>query len=516
MLNQTDEFPIDQDPRYLAMVARDARFDGRFFTGVTTTGIYCRPVCRVKQPRRSSCVFFDLAAQAEAAGFRPCMRCRPELAPRSVAGLGSGAWSHTDASRTLALQAMAMLDNTEFGADALTPGVLAQRVGVSDRHLRRIFEAQFGVSPLQYLQTRRLLAAKALLTDTNLSVAQVAASSGFASVRRFNDAFAAAYRMAPTRLRKEGATASDEQAICSLRLGYRPPLDVASLLHFFKTRQIDGIESIATDPMNSGTKSTICIKNPHSTVLKPLADLVGWVTLRFDEPRRFVVLRMSPNLQLVLPDVVLRVRAWLDLDADPLAIDAVMGADFAGRSGLRVPGGLDGFALAVRAILGQQVTVAAGRTFTQRVVSRFGRAVETPFAELNRVFPTAAELARVPPESFGELGIVKQRQAALIGLARAVESGELVLKPSSPPQATMQILTGIAGIGEWTANYIAMRALRWPDAWPAGDVALQRALGMSDDARAKPMAAKAECERLSTKWRPWRAYAVVRAWDTLS
>lgn len=465
---------------YLALKARDARFDGRFFTGVTSTGIYCRPVCRVKTPKRENCRFFHLAAQAEQAGFRPCLRCRPELAPHSVV------WSIQDASYILAHQAARLLDEPESWADA-APSVakLAARLGVSDRHLRRIFEGQFGVSPLQYLQTRRLLTAKQLLADTNLPITQVALVSGFASVRRFNAAFVAYYQLNPTQLRRQGVNRAGQAADgITVRLGYRPPYDVAALLGFFSKRCLRTIEFVAADAQQPGIGRTLCVESGGKVHR-------GWLLASFDEARCQLVLRISDSLREVLPLVIRRARAMFDLDADPAAINSVLRAAFPGGDGLRVPGALDGYELAVRAVLGQQITVAAARTLAQRMVERFGEMIETPWPELSRLFPAPAVLAQASGDALGQLGIVRQRQAAIVGIARAVLDKRLQLHGSADINATLATLKELPGIGDWTAQYIAMRALRWPDAFPAGDCALHKAMdvqGLKNPARQAELA----------------------------
>jgi AraC family transcriptional regulator of adaptative response / DNA-3-methyladenine glycosylase II len=500
----TPQDTLADDACYLALKAQDARFDGSFFTGVLSTGIYCRPVCRVRTPKRENCRFFVLAAQAERAGFRPCLRCRPELAPRRVGAVPAlPAWSVQDASAILAQQAARWLDEPEaWGIAAPTVAALAQRLGVSDRHVRRIFEAQFGVSPLQYLQTRRLLTAKQLLTDTDLAVSQVAHCAGFASVRRFNAAFLAQYRLNPTQLRRSAAPAADRGV--RVLLGYRPPYDVAAMLAFLERRQVAGMELVHRDGGQACMRRSLRIEvagRTHS----------GWLQLRFDETRHQVELRVGDSLREVLPQVIGRVRSALDLDADPQAINAVLHAHFPEGDGLRVPGTLDGFELAVRAVLGQQVTVAAARTFTQRLVQRFGDSLNTPWPELNRLFPSAAALAALGADAgdaLGSLGIVQQRQKAILSLARAVAGGELALHAGADLKSTLQALTQLPGIGDWTAQYIAMRALRWPDAYPAGDVALQKALGVRDERHPAQAA-----EVAGQGFRPWRSYAVIRAWN---
>ena len=483
--------PLDADACYRAVAAHDARFDGAFFIGVTSTGIYCRPVCRVKTPRRENCRFFAHASQAEGAGFRPCLRCRPELAPQTLA------WSAQDASALLAQHAARLLDSPDAWGDEV-PSVagLAARLGVSDRHLRRVFEAELGVSPMDWLQTRRLLAAKQLLADTRLPVAQVALAAGFASLRRFNAAFAAQYRMSPTALRRDGSEAKPGDGI-AVTLGYRPPYDVREMLQFLQQRGIAGVEQI--DQSTHTVARTLRLDD----------DTRGWIACRFEPEQHRVQVRVAESLAPQLPRVIARVRAWLDLDADPAAIHAVLGADFPALAGLRVPGTLDGFELAVRAVVGQQVTVAAARTLTTRLVERFGALLATPIDGLTRLFPSPAALAAASGDELGQLGLVRQRQAAIHALAQAVSSGQIRLHAGADVAATMDALKALPGIGAWTADYIALRALRWPDAFPAGDVALQKALS-PDGQRLTARAAEGRAER----WRPWRAYAVIRAWHS--
>ncbi len=487
----------ESDARYLAMKAHDARFDGSFFTGVTSTGVYCRPVCRVRTPKRENCRFFQLAAQAERAGFRPCLRCRPELAPQQQA------WSIQDASATLAQHAARLLDDpNSWNDEPASIERLAARLGISGRHVRRIFDRHFGVTPVQYLQTRRLLNAKQLLTDTDLAMTRVAFVSGFASVRRFNACFLQHYGLSPSRLRSNVGSRPEGGSL--IRLGYRPPYDVAAMLEFFARRQIAGVESVATE---SGAQSIARTVRLHSGGTEHR----GWLVAAFDETRNQLLLRCGDSLREILPLVIPRLRAMLDLDADPQAINAVLRKSFPDGDGLRVPGTMDGLELAVRAVLGQQITVAAARTLAQRLVERFGDAIETPVPGLNRLFPSAKVLARLDGDALGSLGIVRQRQAAILALARACAEGQLQLHAGADLRATVAALRALPGIGDWTAQYIAMRALRWPDAFPAGDVALHKAL----DLQGSRLAASA-AEQASQAWRPWRAYAVIRAWNRLS
>ena len=496
---------LESDACYLAMKTHDARFDGSFFTAVTSTGIYCRPVCRVKLPRRENCRFFRHAAQAEAEGFRPCLRCRPELAPRAAS------WSTEDASRILALQAARLIDEPDAWAEE-GPGAaqIAARLGVSDRHLRRIFEAQFGVSPLQYLQTRRLLAAKQLIADTRLPMTQVALASGFASVRRFNAAFVEHYGLNPSALRRAGGAEGSESKAIEVRLGFRPPYDADAMLGFFARRALRGVEVASTAdgkaPAKGSTPTYVRLARTLR-VQQGGQTHAGWLQLSFDMEREQMLLSVSDSLAAVLPIVISRARAMLDLDAEPMAINAALHEAFPHGDGLRVPGTVDGFELAVRAVLGQQITVAAARTLGSRLVEAFGEPIATPIDGLDRLFPAPAALAAASGDALGQLGIVRQRQGALQAIAREVAAGKLALHAGADVPSTIAALQELPGIGAWTAQYIAMRALRWPDAFPAGDVALQKALGVST-ARAASEASQA--------WRPWRSYAVLRAWHAPS
>jgi AraC family transcriptional regulator, regulatory protein of adaptative response / DNA-3-methyladenine glycosylase II len=490
---------------YQALLARDARFDGLFFTGVSSTGIYCRPVCSAKTPRRENCRFFRHAAQAEHAGFRPCLRCRPELAPQALA------WSSQDASATLAHQAARLLDEPEaWPRAAPTVASLALRLGISARHLRRIFETHFGVSPMRYLQTRRLHIAKQLITDTRLPATRIAAASGYASVRRFHAEFLAHYRLNPTQLRRKsqasfGATKSDpadtEAGAITMRLAYRPPYDTQAMLDFSGNRIVHGIEMRQDNASGTFIGRTLRIVEAGQAHC-------GWLRMRFDAARLHLVLQVGASLREVLPLVIRRVRAAYDLDADPRTINAALHADFPSGDGLRVPGTLDGFELAVRAVLGQQVTVAAARTMAERLVRRFGEPIATPFAELTHLFPTPQALAAATSDELGALGVVRQRQAAIAAISREVTAGTLELHPGAPLHATLEALKALPGIGDWTAQYIAMRALRWPDAFPAGDVALQKALGVQHLKQPARLA-----EAASAGWKPWRSYAVIRVWS---
>ncbi len=494
---------LDPQRCYQAVAARDAAWDGVFFTGVTSTGIYCRPVCRVKLPRETHCIFFDTAVQAEAHGFRPCLRCRPELAP------ARRFWSTTDAQAVLAEYAARQLQMAvQRGRKPPTMTALAAQMGVSDRHLRRMFSRHWQVSPLQFLQTQRLLHAKQWLHDSPMSVAQVAQASGFGSARRMYAAFAQHYQLSPGQLRPartQHQRSSPNSAPLALVLHYRPPCQIDALWQFFKDRSLPGMESWQGEGPHAVLRRTV--RWPHQQ-----GGIGGWIEVQWDAEHPRVHLRSSPHLLPVLPELVAQVRDWLDLDAEPSAIHQVIGLDFPNTLGLRLPGGLDGFELAVRAILGQQITVKAARTLGQRLVHALGTPCETPWPELNRTFPSPATLALDENAALmGSLGVVRQRQKAIQALAQAVESGALQLHAQAPLEATMQALLAVPGIGPWTAHYTAMRALRWLDAWPVQDVALQTALGL----RQHPSPAIAVAQR-GLAWQPFRSYALIAAWQRLS
>ncbi len=396
-----------------------------------------------------------------------------------------------DSSRTLADTAARWIEHAVHSGEDIDLATMAARLGVTDRHLRRIFQATHGVAPHAYLTTQRLLLAKQLLTDTAQPVTQVALASGFASLRRFNAAFVERYRFSPTQLRREGAAPAQ-----ALRLAYRPPYDVEAVLRFFANRQVAGVEQVEGLTL----RRTLAWRHRGAPV-------PGWIAARFVPERHEVHLATSPSLAPVLGAVLQRVRQGLDLDADPSLIDPVLARlPVPPRPGTRVPGGIDGFEAAVRVILGQQVTVKAARTLTERLVQRLGEPVETPFPALTHLFPTAERIAGAGADTIGSLGIVRQRVGALQALARAVVAGELQLHRGAPIEATLDALRALPGIGDWTAQVIAMRALAWPDAWPATDIGLFNALGSRDP---KHITALAEA------WRPWRAYAVLRLWHHL-
>jgi AraC family transcriptional regulator, regulatory protein of adaptative response / DNA-3-methyladenine glycosylase II len=465
---------------YQAIVTRDRRFDGRFFVGVKSTGIYCRPICRSRRPLLKHCQFFRLAAAAEAAGFRPCLRCRPELAPGQAP---------IDSADRLTFAAVKQIE-----AGALTDGnvaSLAQSLGVSDRHLRRVLLANLGVTPIQLAQTQRLLLAKQLLTDTNLSMIDVAFASGFSSLRRFNALFRQRYRIAPSRLRAKPSRIREDTS-CSCRLPYRTPFDWDSLLSFYSRRMFAGVEEIE----NGQYRRTARI-GKHE----------GWIAVENDSANHVLRLEVSVTLLPVLMDVRARVRRLFDLDADPETIASHLGDLANGHSGLRVPGAFDGFEMAIRAILGQQISVSAASTFAARLTRKFGKSIQTPFPGLTHLAPTAKALATADADEFLSLGITRARAKSVQSMAQAVLTGAISLDVAVSIETALNQLKALPGIGDWTAHYFAMRIFGWPDAFPHSDLGILKALNTTN-----PREALSRAE----SWRPWRAYAAIHLWKTLA
>lgn len=480
---------IDHQAAYDAMSSRDSRFDGVFFVGVTSTGIYCRPICTVKAPKRENCLFFDSAEAAEKASFRPCLRCRPELAP----GLAP-----VDKAHRIAHMIVHRI-NEGLADDGAGLEEISEQFGISSRQLRRIVQKELGVSPIELLQTRRLLLAKQLLTETRLPVIDIAFASGFSSLRRFNDAFSTHYRMPPTRLRKEAGEGESTAGECStLQLSYRPPYDWEGTLSFLRTRTIREIEHVTEDSY----ARTVRI-GKHE----------GWIRVTHAPARNALMVEFTHTLTPVLPALLGRLRNLFDLSARPDLITAHLRKDpllekaVTANPGLRVPGAFDGFEMAIRAILGQQITVKAATTIACRFAEAFGEKIATPFSELSRLSPLPRRIADASVDEVASLGIVSARSKCIIAMAQAFESGALKLEAGSDPEAEIKALVALPGIGQWTAHYIAMRGLRWPDAFPKEDIAIRNNLG--------GVTAK-QAEEMSQPWRPWRSYAVLYVWRSLS
>ena len=486
--------PPDPDSCYRALLARDARFDGHFFTGVKTTGIYCRPVCAVKAPRRSSCVFFASAAAAEAAGFRPCLRCRPELAPYALQqNLAYAVWQRIAAGA---------LNEAEDDDASDTPlERLASEIGLSSRQVRRLLLAHFGVTPVELAQTQRLLFAKKLLQETALPMPDVAYAAGFRSVRRFNALFASRYRMAPSALRRVGDDVAG--SALTIRLAYRPPYAWTQLMRYLATRAIPGVEAVQEEGGEL-----------HYVRSVRLGGVEGWLRVSHLAGRSQVRLEAASSLAPWLMPLAARVRSQFDLDANPAAIEAHLAQDgllqaaIRQAPGLRVPGAFEPFELAVRAVLGQQVSVAGATTLAGRLAARFGQPASTPYTGAVLHFPTPEELAALPPETVAQIGLPRARAATLVALARFAADGGLRFAPGASLEATVARMKTVPGIGEWTAQYVALRALRFPDAFPAGDLGLQKAASGTPGGRLDERGLQAR----AAAWAPWRAYAAVLLW----
>ncbi|MDL2298334.1 helix-turn-helix domain-containing protein [Synergistaceae bacterium OttesenSCG-928-D05] len=478
---------------YAAFKAKDTRFDGRFFVGISTTGIYCRPVCRARQPLEKNCTFFTTAAEAEQAGYRPCLLCRPELAPGT---------SKTDANADLVYRAGRMLE--ENCGNGLSLEALAKRLGCTDRHLRRVFTAEYNVSPVQYLQTCRLLLAKNLLTDTKLSVLDVAMAAGFGSLRRFNDVFKKHYGLSPTDLRKQVSEEKRYNGDVTVALGYRPPYRWEEMLNFLAARTIAGVDSVRAGAYWR-TAHFVTAENKH---------VYGWLRVARHKKKDALVVTVSESLLPVLPRVLARVRHLFDLYSDPDVIYQTLSAMNDIRPGLcvpglRLPGSFNAFEMAVRAVLGQQITVKAASTLAARLTAAFGIPVNTGQDGLTHVFPSPAEILALegPIEShLGPLGIIAARAKTIYELARAFAEGEIEFNLPASPEEEMKKLMAIRGIGSWTAQYIAMRAMEWPDAFLETDIGVRKALA--------PHTPK-ELLKMAEAWRPWRSYATINLWNAL-
>ena len=475
---------LDPEALNRARISRDPRFDGKFFIAVTSTGIYCRPICPSRYAKRANVRFFGSPAAAEAAGFRPCLRCRPEAAPGTPAWLGTAA---------VVRRALRLIHEGALDEDSVE--ALASRLGIGPRHLLRLFGRHVGASPVAVAQTRRLHFAVCLLEQTNLPITQIAMAAGFGSCRRFNDAFRNTYRRAPRELRRAGrrggAAAVTEQVV--LRLAYRPPYDWTHVRDFLAARAVPGVERVD----GNGYARTVVCEGGHAVIRVNALPGEDALELR--------VAGAVPAALLQLSSVARRV---FDLGADPLRIGAELSRDplvgplVRQRPGLRIPGAWDPFECAVRAVLGQQVSVAAGRTFATRLVERAGRAIHDSADGLTHLFPDAAALAAA---DLTALGLTRSRAATLRALARAVLERRIDF--SAAPEDVAAAMAALPGIGPWTAQYVALRALGEPDALPTGDLVLRRLA-----AAAGQLLSARELEARARAWQPWRGYAVMHLW----
>jgi AraC family transcriptional regulator of adaptative response / DNA-3-methyladenine glycosylase II len=465
-----------------ARVSRDPRFDGKFFIAVTSTGIYCRPVCPVRSPKRANIRYYPTAAAAAEAGFRPCLRCRPEAAP------GTPAWFGTSA---VVRRALRLID--EGFLDRSSVDDLAMRLGIGSRHLHRLFVQHIGASPIAVAQTRRLHFAKRLLDDTSLPITEIALAAGFGSLRRFNSAFLDTYGRAPRELRKKRTEqAADACSEVVLKLAFRPPYDWEHVRDFLAARAVPGVERLD----ERGYWRTVAIGQASATIqVRPL------------EHEDALELRVRGAAPSALFQISSTVRRMFDLSADPARIastfadDTVLGTLLKRRPGLRIPGAWDPFECAVRAVVGQQVSVAGARTLLARVVARAGRAVQSNDAGLTHLFPAANDLVAA---DLSGIGLTGARVGALQALARAVVNGTVAF--DAPAEQVIVAMSSLPGIGNWTAQYVALRALNEPDAFPAADLVLRKVAGGGSALPTRALEQQAEA------WRPWRAYAAMHLW----
>ena len=478
-----------------ARLSRDRRFDGQFYVGVKTTGIYCRPICPAVPPKSENVTFYPSAAAAAEAGYRPCLRCRPECAP------GTPAWNGTSTTvrRGLRLISTGALEDGSIEQ-------LAERLGVTSRHLRRLFTRHLGASPLAVAHTQRLHFAKRLIDQTNLPMSHVAAAAGYRSVRRFNDTFKKTYGRAPRDLRRGREETFDRDSALTVRLPYRQPFDWEALLQFLRGRATPGVERVVNDRY----LRTVIVDGE-----------AGVIECHHDAADGSILLSLHGIATSGLFHLVQRVRELFDLDAPATDISELLGREDRFRellqasSGIRVPGAWDGFELTVRAILGQQVSVKAATTLAGRIASRYGTPLRLPESlagraadlDLTRTFPAAEKLARA---RFNGIGLVTSRAETIRRVASAVVRGDLCFDTAQDPNEFCATLMSIRGIGEWTAQYVAMRALKYPDAFPTADLGLQKALSAKTRVSATELGQRAE------SWRPWRAYAAMLLWGSLA
>jgi AraC family transcriptional regulator, regulatory protein of adaptative response / DNA-3-methyladenine glycosylase II len=477
----------DFEACYRFMRSRDPRYDGYFLVGVLSTGIYCRPSCPARLPKRRNVRLFQSAAAAQEAGLRACKRCDPDAAP------GSPAWNRR---ADVAGRAFRLIAEGAVDRDGV-PG-LARRLGYSERQLQRILTSEVGAGPVALARAQRAQAARLLIESTSIPFAEAALAAGFGSVRQFNDTIRAVYGRTPTELRRraKGRTSNGAPGAIELRLACRRPFDGESSLRFLAARAVTGIEAVD----QHGYRRSLSLRHGGAVVALQPEDGSVRCRLWLDDLRDLTV-------------AVARCRRLLDLDADPEAVSAQLGEDrclgdlVRRRPGLRVPGCADGFELAVRAILGQQVSVVAARGMAAKLVERYGERLEEPIGAVTHRFPTSSALARIDPSG---LPMPRSRARALRDLARMADRGELDLDAGADTGASVAGLLSIPGIGPWTASYVAMRALGDPDAYPLGDAGLRRAL----EQRGSQVDRAGE-KLLAERWRPWRSYAVVHLWRSL-
>lgn len=484
----------DRNTCYEIFRSKDARYDGRFFVGITTTGIYCRPVCTARLPKPENCVYFRTAAEAEKAGFRPCLMCHPELAP----GV-----SRVDASSELARRAVYYLrDNCDEG---ISLADMSRELGCTERHLRRVFREEYQVTPVEYLQTCRLLLAKQLLTETSLTVLDVAMTSGFGSVRRMNELFQKRYGLTPTAIRRSAGNPASGAAV-TVSLGYRTPYAWEEMLAFLKPRAIPHVERVT----DFSYERVLRLTAHNGKVCS------GIVRVTQDKAKKTLKVGISESLVPVMPRVLAEVRQMFDLDCDPLIIEEKLSGmkeilPYGITPGMRVPGCFDAFEMACRAIVGQQISVRASGTLCGRIAEKYGVPLAAGRDGLDRTFPEARTLAAAGEdivEQMGKLGIISAKSEAILALAESLlDRDGIRLSHAADPEKEMEKLRTIRGIGSWTAKYIAMRTMGWTDAFLETDAGIRSVMpGQSDRER----------EQISEAWKPWRSYAMMNLWNEYS
>lgn len=477
-----------EETYYAAISSKDSRFDGEFFVGITSTGIYCRPICSARLPKPENCRYFIHAGSAEEAGFRPCLLCRPELAPGHA---------RVDAAKTLAMQVADMIESENANSIDLTR--ISNRLGYSSRHIRRTFVQEYGISPQQYRQTRRLLLSKTLLTDTRLSVVDVAMASGFTSLRSFNESFQKSYRMTPTQLRKKTANSIMPTDSIVLSLSYRPPYLWDEFLSFVGARAIPGVDSVTE-------RTYIRMVEVDGKMGQRLSGTVE-VT---NEPKISALrVKVAQSLLPVLSLVLARVRSFFDLSCSPDAVaeglremDHVRPGAF--QRGIRIPGAFDPFEIAVRTVIGQQISVRAASTIAGRIANELGASPDrgTRFPSVATLLDLGANVENV----LGKLGVTRRRTATIMDLAESIDNGTLNLDGVGDPEEVRAKLMEIKGVGPWTATYIVMRTMSWTDAFLETDYGIKKALA--------PLSSKCIAE-VAKAWAPWRSYASLSLWNSL-
>lgn len=485
MKNQTVLTP---EVAYKIFENRDRRFDGLIFIGVITTGVYCRPICPAPHPKFSNCEFFPSAMLAEQSGFRPCLRCKPERSPNSYLA---------DDISPAVYSAIQMIEYA-ISKD-WTLAELASHLEISERHLRRMFTEELGVTPIQYLQSIRLLRAKQLLGDTNMPITQIAFASGFKSLRRFNETFKDRYNLTPSAIRKRTTNEGEkvEPKVLQLKCGFRTPYDWDHIVSYFNGRSAHGAELV-----HKGIY--------YRTV--QIDKYKGWISVALSKKDKHLSIQISYSLHPVVSVIITRIKRQFDVHANPLQINKQLGTDpvlrkrIENNPGLRSPGAFNPFELLIRVILGQRISVKAATTLMNRFVSTFGQPFPTPIPKLSRLSPSPEVVAKADPGAIAALGMPLKRAQTIVEVAKVFESGKLDFLTDTNISKIKSELMKIPGIGPWTVEYMLMRGVSWPDAFPSTDLGIQKALKTKN---------KSEIESIGKKWQPYRSYATHHLWNML-